>query len=102
MATAAQTFANRENSKFSTGPSTPAGKAASSRNATADGFFAADPVLPSEDRNQFNVLHERYKSDFAPTTAHDEFLTSRMAGARWKLDRVERIEVVIFTARDNQ
>src|SRR2546421_5172845 len=102
MATTAQIFANQENSKRSTGPRTPQGKAASSHNATADGFFAADPVLPSEDRNQFNTLFESYNSDFAPTTAHEEFLVSQMAGARWKLDRVERIEVAIFTALDNQ
>ena len=82
MATTAQVHANRENSKFSTGPCTPEGKAASSHNATADGFFAADPVLPSEDRNQFNGLHDHYKSDFVPTTAHEEFLVSQMAGAR--------------------
>ena len=83
-------------------PAPPGGKAASSHNATADGFFAADPVLPSEDRNHFNGLLEGYNSDFAPTTAHEEFLVSQMTGARWKLDRVERIEVAIFTALDNQ
>ena len=101
MATAAQTFANRENSKFSTGPRSPEGKAASSLNATADGFFAADPVLPSEDRNHFNGLLEGYQSDFAPTTVHEEFLVSQMAGARWKLDRVERMEVAMFAALDS-
>ena len=101
MATTAQIFANQENSKFSTGPSTPQGKAASSLNATADGFYAADPVLPTEDRNQFTALHEHYKSDFEPTTAHEEFLVSQMAGARWKLDRVERIEVAMFAALDS-
>src|SRR5438128_488995 len=101
MATAAQTFANRENSKFSTGPSTPEGKAASSLNATADGFYAAEPVLPHEDRSQFNGLLEHYKSDFVPTTAHEEFLVSQMAGARWKLDRAERMEVAMFAALDS-
>src|SRR2546421_1228682 len=101
MATAAQTFANRENSKFSTGPRTPEGKAASSLNATSAGFFAAEPVLPHEDRNQFNGLLDRYSSDFSPVTAHEEFLVSQMAGARWKLDRVERIEVAMFAALDS-
>src|SRR2546426_4066794 len=101
MATTAQIFANQENSKRSTGPRTQEGKAASSHNATADGFFAADPVLPTEDRNQFTTLHEHYKSDFEPTTAHEEFLVSQMAGARWKLDRVERIEVAMFAALDS-
>src|SRR5438128_6659313 len=82
MATTAQVHANRENSKLSTGPRTPEGKAASSQNATAEGFYAADPVLPSEDRNQFTTLLEHYNSDLAPTTAHEEFLVSQMTGAR--------------------
>jgi len=101
MATTAQAFANRENSKFSTGPRTPEGKAASSQNSKAHGFCAADPVLPHEDRNQFNSLLECYKSDFEPTTAHEEFLVGQMAGARWKLDRVERIETAMFAALES-
>ena len=43
MATASQVFANRENSKLSTGPRTQEGKAASSHNATSHGPSAADP-----------------------------------------------------------
>src|SRR5437588_8727347 len=101
MATTAQTLANRGNSKSSTGPVTPDGKAASSQNAKTHGFTAADPVLPHEDRNQFNALVERYQSDFAPETAHEEFLVGQMAGARWKLDRLERIENAMFAALES-
>jgi hypothetical protein len=101
MATTAQLFANRENSKLSTGPRTPEGKAASSQNSKAHGFCAADPVLPHEDRNQFDSLLEQYKSDFEPATAHEEFLVGQMAGARWKLDRAERIEVAMFAALES-
>ena len=101
MATAAQTFANRENSKSSTGPRTPEGKAASSQNAKTNGFNAADPVLPTEDRNQFNALLEQYRSEIAPKTTHEEFLVSQMTGARWKLDRLERMEVTMFAALEN-
>src|ERR1051326_6859660 len=82
MATPAQVIANRENSKLSTGPRTPEGKAASSHNAATHGFSAADPVLSYEDRNQFNCLLQRYQSDFAPTTAHEQFLLYKMAVAR--------------------
>src|SRR5260370_24941639 len=92
MATTAQVFANRENSKLSTGPRTPEGKAASSPNAKTHGLSAADPVLPHEDRTQFNALLERYQSEFEPASTHEEFLVSQMAGARWKLDRPEPIE----------
>jgi len=101
MATPAQVFANRENSKSSTGPNTPEGKAASSQNAKTNGFNAADPVLPTEDRNQFNALLEQYRSEIAPKTIHEEFLVSQMTGARWKLDRLERMEVNMFAALEN-
>src|SRR5690349_8702457 len=101
MATPAQAFANRENSKSSTGPRTPQGKAASSSNAKTHGFNAADPVLPNEDRSEFNALLERYKSEIAPGTAHEEFLVSQMTGARWKLDRLERMENAMFATLEN-
>jgi len=101
MATSAQILANQQNSKQSTGPHTPEGKAASSQNHKTHGLSAADLVLPHEDRTQFNGLLQRYQSDFTPTTAHEEFLVSQMAGARWKLDRVERIEVAMFAALES-
>ena len=59
MATTAQVLANRENSKFSTSPRTPEGKAASSPNAKTHGLSAVDPVLPHEDRNEYNALPQR-------------------------------------------
>jgi hypothetical protein len=101
MATPAQVIANRENSKLSTGPRTPEGKAASSNNSITHGLSASDPVLPHEDRDEFNALVERYKSEFEPLTTHEEFLVGQMAAARWKLDRAERIEVSMFSALDS-
>jgi hypothetical protein len=101
MASTAQIIANRENSKLSTGPRTPEGKTASSHNSTTHGFSAADPVLAHEDRSQFNGLLERYQSDWAPQSAHEEFLVSQMVGARWKLDRLERIENAMFAALES-
>src|SRR5579884_3664399 len=61
MSTSAQIEANRENSKLSTGPVTEAGKAVSSRNHLVHGLCSADPVLPTEDRNQFNELVKQFK-----------------------------------------
>ena len=101
MATPAQVFANRENSKSSTGPRTPEGQAASSQNGKTHGFNAADPVLPNEDRNEFNALLERYESGIAPKTEHEKFLVAQMTGARWKLDRLERMETAMFAALEN-
>ena len=102
MATAAQIFANRENSKHSTGPRTPEGKSAFSPNAKTHGLSAADPVLPHEDRDEYNALLQRYTSEFEPATAHEEFLLSQMTGARWKLDRLERRAVPALHNSDLQ
>ena len=93
MSTTAQVLANRENSLKSTGPRTPEGKLATSRNGISHGLSSAgDPVLPHEDRAAFNELLQRYKSEFSPATGHEEFLVSEMAGARWRLERAGRIE----------
>jgi len=83
---------------FSLGRSLPSPTSAGAR---THGLSAGDPVLSHEDRNQFNALLERYQSDFAPVTAHEEFLVSQMAGAHWKLDRAERIETAMFAALES-
>ena len=101
MSATAQILANRENSKLSTGPCTPEGKAVSSANARTHGFNATDPVLPSEDRNQFKALLEQTKSEWRPETTHQEFLVSQMTGAQWKLARLERMEVDMYAALDD-
>lgn len=98
MATASQTFANRENSKKSTGPRTPEGKAASSSNAKTHGFNARDPVLSAEDRDEFNALLEQFKSDNNPSTGHEQYLVHQMASVRWKLNRLEQMENEMFSA----
>jgi hypothetical protein len=64
--------------------------------ATSHGLSTAGPVLPHEDRTQFNALLERYQSDLLPQPL--EFLVSQIAGARWKLDRADRIETAVFAA----
>ena len=93
MSSTAQVLANRENSLKSTGPRTPEGKLITSRNGISHGLTSAgDPVLPHEDRNAFNAMLERYKSDFEPVTEHENFLVTEMAGARWRLERARRIE----------
>jgi hypothetical protein len=97
MSSTAQVLANRENSLKSTGPRTPEGKLATSRNGISHGLSSAgDPVLPHEDRAAFKELLERYKSDFSPATGHEEFLVTEMVGARWRLERAGRIECVML------
>ena len=97
MSSTAQVLANRENSLKSTGPRTPEGKLATSRNGISHGLSSAgDPVLPHEDRSAFDALLQHYKSDFSPSTGHEEFLVTEMVGARWRLERAGRIESVML------
>jgi len=92
MTTPTQIASNRQNSILSTGPRSEAGKIASSKNAISHGLSGADPVLAYENRDDFQKLVAAYSTEFKPDTGHQTFLVSQMAGARWRLDRVQRIE----------
>ncbi len=96
MATAAQTTANQANALRSTGPVTPQGKAASSRNATRHGLTASFCVLPHENADEFQELADALESEFSPTGEHETFLVREMARARWRLLRIERLEALAF------
>ena len=92
MTTPTQLASNRWNSTLSTGPRTEAGKIASSKNAICHGLSAADPVLAYENRADYEKLVADYTTEYEPDTIHQTFLVSQLAGARWRLDRIQRIE----------
>ena len=87
-----QIASNRQNSTLSTGPRTEAGKIASSKNAISHGLSGADPVLAYENRADYEKLVEDYTNEYEPDTIHQTFLVSQLAGARWRLNRIQRIE----------
>jgi len=98
MASPAQLTANQTNALSSTGPRTAEGKAASSRNATSHGLSSAcDPVLSHEDHAAFDRLLHGYLQDFRPATLHEDFLVREMTAARWRLQRADRLERIIFS-----
>ena len=92
MTSTTQLASNRQNSLRSTGPRTDAGKTASSKNAISHGLSAADPVLAYENRADYEKLVADYTDEYEPDTHHQNFLVSQLAGARWRLDRIQRIE----------
>ena len=92
MTSTTQLASNRQNSLLSTGPSTEAGKIASSKNAISHGLSAADPVLAYENRADYERLVADYSTEYEPDTIHQTFLVSQLAGARRRLDRIQRIE----------
>ncbi|HEY2158642.1 MAG TPA: hypothetical protein VGH33_23630 [Isosphaeraceae bacterium] len=75
MATAAQIAANQANAQKSTGPKTPPGKAASSRNATRHGLSTTAALAASEsDKAYLEDEKARWRVDFDPRGAEEEHL----------------------------
>ena len=102
MSSTAQILANQNNAEHSTGPSSPAGKAASNRNATTHGLSSGFAVLPHEDRQGFEHLLDSYGRTFQPSNEHECFLVERMVQSRWKLARLQRMEAALFQQMASQ
>ena len=102
MSSTAQILANQNNAEHSTGPSSPAGKAASNRNATTHGLSSGFAVLPHEDRHEFEYLLDSYGQTFKPLNEHECFLVERMVESRWKLARLQRMEAALFQQMTSQ
>ena len=84
---------NRRNAKQSTGPRTPEGRAASSRNAFRHGLSAMTlTVMPGESQEDLDQLSETIRDEWKPSGAHENYLTDQMISARWRLERLARWE----------
>lgn len=96
MSSPAQILANRQNALSSTGPNTPEGKAASSKNATRHGLSSAFTVLAHEDQDDFNELIEDVIDEHKPVTQHQVFLVEQLAKTWWLVCRAQRLEAKAF------
>jgi hypothetical protein len=96
MATSAQLLANRNNAALSTGPRTPDGKAASSRNAIKHGLSSAFRVLAHEDQEEFDRLVEEMRTYHRPRDIHQRLLVDQMAKSQWLLARAQRLQAVAY------
>ena len=93
----AQIEAARRNGARSRGPVTPEGEARSRLNALRHGLAAADHlVLDGEDGAAYEELLRDLVEDFAPGTATEARLVSRLAAALWKQDRADRLEAEVL------
>ena len=74
---------------LATGPITPEGKIASSRNAVTHGLFARETVLPhlGEDPDAFQTLRNELAARFAPADALEQQCVETIAAAVWRLAR---------------
>jgi hypothetical protein len=84
--------ANHQNAAKSTGPRTPEGKAASSKNRLAHGLCSASLLLHGEDPADFDALRQQLHQTFAPATPEETLLTDQLVEATWRLNRARRVE----------
>ena len=80
--------ANRNNSMLSTGPTSAAGKAVASRNATRHGLLSGRLFLDDENPADFDDLLGRLAQSLGPFGAIEETLVERMAVTIWRQRRL--------------
>ncbi|HEX5229240.1 MAG TPA: hypothetical protein VFW44_16105, partial [Bryobacteraceae bacterium] len=87
---------NRQNARHSTGPRTPAGKHRSSLNALRHGLTAASPVLPSENRDDFDLHRRRFFDEYQPATPTESQLVTELVDTSWRLNRIPLLEAQVL------
>jgi hypothetical protein len=79
--------APRRNAQKSTGPKTPAGRAASKMNVLKHGILSREAVVRGrcikEDDQEFAALHQRLYDDLNPVGLLEEMLVDQIATAHW-------------------
>ncbi len=96
MTSAAQSTANQNNARFSSGPRTEPGKAASSQNGLQHGLASAAVVLSYENQADFEDLARRISDDLVPSGEHECFLVEQMIQSRWRIVRIASLESAAF------
>ncbi len=92
-----QAEANRRNAMKSTGPRTPEGKAASSRNGLTHGLSGDKHfILEGEDPEAFLRLLQDLHDHLRPVGDSEELVVQRIAAAQWRLDRAFALETGIY------
>ncbi len=92
-----QAEANRQNARKSTGPRTPEGKAASSRNGLTHGLSGDKHfILEGEDPEAFLRLLQDLHDLLRPIGDNEELVVKRIAAAQWRLDRAFALETGIY------
>lgn len=75
-----------------TGPRTPEGKAASSRNSLKHGLTSRQVVIKGESQEEFDALLHQVIQDREPVGALETELTAEIAACTWRLNRARNQE----------
>ncbi len=85
--------AGRRNGKLAAGKKTPAGLAASARNATKHGYYSRTfTTLGTESEELYNELREGIRAEYAPATVTEHTLVEEIAQYRWLIQRTFNME----------
>ncbi len=88
---------NRQNAQHSTGPRSPEGRLASSRNSLKHGLSTGQIIVPGEDSAAFESLRHALLQEHQPTNATEELLVVEMAQSYWLAQRAIRLQNDCFT-----
>jgi hypothetical protein len=92
MASAAQIEANRLNAAASTGPTSPEGKARSSRNHLKLGLFSTQNCVRPEEVGEYARLSKALWKELAPRGPVEEMLAVEIVRTAWRLQRCATAE----------
>src|ERR1044071_3463026 len=98
--TAPQLAANQANALHSTGPVTPEGKAAASRNAISHGLTAKSAMLAGDDPEEYRKHCRVFSNRFAHRDEIEKAVIQDIADIEWKLKRIPAIESAILNSGD--
>ncbi|MBV9306242.1 MAG: hypothetical protein JOZ45_08895 [Acidobacteriaceae bacterium] len=89
--------ANRANAQWSTGPTTPEGKAKSSVNAVKTGLTGRTILLADEEEAAAYEAHvQRFQQEFQPVGDRETTLVQSLADTQWRLQSIPGLEAGLF------
>jgi hypothetical protein len=91
--------ANRRNAAKSHGPITPEGRAAVRMNALKHGLTAEETILPTEDKTEFEQFQAAFEEECQPVGPIEQVLVEDIVAARWRMNRVRKMEPGFFAFR---
>jgi hypothetical protein len=92
----AQLAANRANAQLSSGPKSPAGKAASSLNAVKTALTGRTILLHSDDVAEYQRHIAAYQEEFKPIGYLESELLQSIADCAWRIRRVSNLEQTFY------
>ena len=96
MTSQAAIAANRINATKSTGPRTPGGKAAVSRNATRHGLLSRESLIKGESKAELVDFGKRLRTQLAPVGELEFLIVDRIVSTAWRLRRIVSVEKMFF------